>query len=93
MMPPLPKPDIFHERWHHNSSGEITAQLPPEIGFYESTLIAYGRQCVEALKTKLPGGRITDKWESSRIADYNHGWNDYRKSIRNMLKGETECQK
>jgi hypothetical protein len=58
--------------------------------FTEAQLIAYGRQCVEALKTKIPDGRITNKWENTRVEDYNKGWNNYREAIRNMLKGETE---
>ena len=34
----------------------------------------------------MPGGKYTDKWESSRVADYNRGWNDYRKESHKKLK-------
>jgi len=38
------------------------------------------------LETKVPGGKHTDKWESSRIADYNQGWNDYRKACAKAIR-------
>ena len=41
---------------------------------------------VEALERKLPGGKQTDDFESSRIGDYNQGWNDYRKAVKKMFK-------
>ena len=44
------------------------------------------RQMVEALERKLPGGKQTDDFESSRIGDYNQGWNDYRKAVKKMFK-------
>ena len=34
----------------------------------------------------MPGGKYTDKWESSRVADYNRGWNAYRKESHKKLK-------
>lgn len=40
----------------------------------------------EALERKLPGGKQTDDFESSRIGDYNQGWNDYRKAVKKMFK-------
>lgn len=43
-------------------------------------------QLVEALERKLPGGKQTDDFESSRIGDYNQGWNDYRKAVKKMFK-------
>ena len=33
----------------------------------------------------IPGGRKTDQWDSTRIADYNQGWNDYRKAVKSAL--------
>jgi hypothetical protein len=39
-----------------------------------------------AWRNVIPGGRITDKWESARIADYNQGWNDYRKAAKTALE-------
>ena len=44
------------------------------------------RQMVVALERKLPGGKQTDDFESSRIGDYNQGWNDYRKAVKKMFK-------
>ncbi len=38
-----------------------------------------------AWKNVLPGGRITDKFESARVGDYNQGWNDYRKAAHAAL--------
>ena len=39
-----------------------------------------------AWRDALPGGRLTDKWESARIGDYNAGWNDYRKAAKEALE-------
>jgi len=36
-------------------------------------------QVLEEVDKKVPWGKHTNKWESCRIADYNQGWNDYRK--------------
>lgn len=36
----------------------------------------------QQLLEKLPGGKHTGEWESARVADYNQGWNDYRKAVR-----------
>ena len=36
-------------------------------------------QVLEEVDKKVPWGNHTNKWESCRIADYNQGWNDYRK--------------
>jgi len=36
-------------------------------------------------KLALPGGKRTDEWESARVADYNKGWNDYRKAANAAL--------
>lgn len=44
------------------------------------------RQEAVAWKNVLPGGRVTDKWESARVADYNQGWNDYRKAAKEALE-------
>lgn len=43
-------------------------------------LEAQNKQLLDALKAKLPGGKMADKWDSARVADYNQGWNDYRKA-------------
>ena len=32
-------------------------------------------------RSVIPGGRFTDQWESSRVADFNDGWNAYRKAV------------
>ena len=40
----------------------------------------------------LPGGRMTDQWDSCRIADYNEGWNDYRKAAKAALEKVTAPQ-
>ena len=41
----------------------------------------------------IPGGRKTDEWESTRIADYNLGWNAYRKAVKTALEHlETSTQ-
>lgn len=34
----------------------------------------------------LPGGRVTDKWESARVGDFNRGWNEYRKAAHSNLE-------
>lgn len=39
-----------------------------------------------AWRNAIPGGRRTDKWESVRVADYNQGWNDYRKATTAALE-------
>ena len=44
------------------------------------------QQALEELETKVPGGKHTDKWESCRIADYNKGWNDYRKQCAAAIR-------
>ena len=40
---------------------------------------------LEGILSKIPGGRGTDKWESSRVADFNEGWNAYRKTAREVI--------
>ena len=37
----------------------------------------------------MPGGKYTDEGESTRVADYNRGWNDYRKEAHKKLKAIT----
>lgn len=44
----------------------------------------------EGWKRVIPGGKYTDQWDSSRIADYNKGWNDYRKAAHAALERITE---
>lgn len=41
---------------------------------------------LEEVEKKVPGGKHTDKWESCRIADYNQGWNDYRKQCAAAIR-------
>lgn len=46
-----------------------------------------------AWRNVIPGGRKTNEWESTRIADYNLGWNDYRKAAKTALEHlETSTQ-
>lgn len=46
-----------------------------------------------AWRNVIPGGRKTDEWESTRIADYNLGWNAYRKAAKTALEHlETSTQ-
>ena len=60
---------------------------PPQPAAQEQTsAVPVVRQMVEALERKLPGGKQTDDFESSRIGDYNQGWNDYRKAVKKMFK-------
>lgn len=40
---------------------------------------------IQGWEVVIPGGRATDKWESARVADYNQGWNDYRKAVKAAL--------
>ena len=40
---------------------------------------------LERIQSKIPGGRGTDKWESSRVADFNEGWNAYRKAAKEVI--------
>lgn len=40
---------------------------------------------IQGWQSIIPGGRATDKWESARVADYNQGWNDYRKAVKAAL--------
>lgn len=37
-------------------------------------------------RNAIPGGRHTDQWESCRVADYNKGWNEYRKAAKAALE-------
>jgi hypothetical protein len=40
----------------------------------------------EKWRNVLPGGRGTDQWESARVADFNEGWNEYRKAAKAALE-------
>jgi hypothetical protein len=40
----------------------------------------------EKWRNVLPGGRGTDQWESARVADFNKGWNEYRKAAKAALE-------
>jgi hypothetical protein len=40
----------------------------------------------EKWRNVLPGGRGTDQWESVRVADFNKGWNEYRKAAKAALE-------
>lgn len=37
-------------------------------------------------RTVIPGGKRTDEWDSARVADYNAGWNAYRKAAQMALE-------
>ena len=71
-----------------SSGGAVCSQVtPPQPAAQEQTsAVPVVRQMVEALERKLPGGKQTDDFESSRIGDYNQGWNDYRKAVKKMFK-------
>ena len=43
---------------------------------------------LKEIENKLPGGRRTEPMESMRLADYNEGWNDYRKAARAVLAAQ-----
>jgi hypothetical protein len=43
-------------------------------------------------RSVIPGGRFTDKWESARIADFNEGWNAYRKAVIAALAAQPKEQ-
>ena len=81
-----------HERLnsHTHRIGKYDLALytaPPQPAAQEQTsAVPVVRQMVEALERKLPGGKQTDDFESSRIGDYNQGWNDYRKAVKKMFK-------
>ena len=46
-MTKLPEPAIRQERFHYNSYGEITAQLPDLIGYTESQMLQFRRDALE----------------------------------------------
>ena len=41
---------------------------------------------LEEVEQKVPCGKHTDKWGPCRIADYNRGWNDYRKQCAAAIR-------
>jgi hypothetical protein len=43
-------------------------------------------------RSVIPGGRFTDKWESARIADFNEGWNAYRKAVIAALAAQPKAE-
>ena len=47
-------------------------------------------QVLEEVEQKVPCGKHTDKWGSCRIADYNRGWNDYRKQCAAAIQALKE---
>lgn len=47
----LPESTIYNERWRYNAWGEISGPMPPQIGWKEEQVLAYGRACYnEALE-------------------------------------------
>jgi len=46
-MTKLPDPAIRQERFHYNSYGEITAQLPDLIGYTEAQMLQFRRDALE----------------------------------------------
>ena len=46
-MTKLPDPAIRQERFHYNSYGEITAQLPDLIGYTEAQMLQSRRDALE----------------------------------------------
>jgi hypothetical protein len=46
-MTKLPEPAIRQERFHYNSYGEITAQLPDLIGYTEAQMLQFRRDALE----------------------------------------------
>ena len=46
-MTKLPEPAIRQERFHYNSYGEITAQLPDLIGYTEAQMLQFRRDVLE----------------------------------------------
>ena len=47
-------------------------------------------QTLEEVEQKVPCGKHTDKWGFCRIADYNRGWNDYRKQCAAAIRALKE---
>ena len=74
--------DLWIDRCPHCGMPRPAAPAPQE----PTSAVPVVRQMVEALERKLPGGKQTDDFESSRIGDYNQGWNDYRKAVKKMFK-------
>lgn len=55
------------------------------VSYVRQTPLYKHQSAQVSLLAKLPGGKKTDKWESARVADYNQGWNDYRKAAKAAL--------
>ena len=60
----------------------VTVEWAEYCGSYQGRLVAW--------RNVIPGGRKTDEWESTRIADYNLGWNAYRKAALEHLETSTQ---
>ena len=54
-MTKLPEPAIRQERFHYNSYGEITAQLPDLIGYTEAQMLQFRRDALEEAANLIVG--------------------------------------
>lgn len=57
------------------------------VSYVRQTPLYKAQSVPDSLLAKLPGGKKTDQWDSARVADYNQGWNDYRKAVKAVLAG------
>lgn len=69
----------FHEGYRPHIDPTKVWDLPIGTKLYQWPPTTHNWQHV------IPGGRKTDQWDSTRIADYNQGWNDYRKAVKSAL--------
>lgn len=53
---------------------------------YDKAMAEQAQPVAATWRTMLPGGKRTDKWDSARVADYNAGWNDFRKAAKSSLE-------
>jgi len=57
------------------------------VSYVRQTPLYKAQSVPDSLLAKLPGGKKTDQWDSARMADYDQGWNDYRKAVKAVLVG------
>lgn len=91
-LPPLPEPEElgmdFDQGWDGVKAYGFTAdqmQAYARAALAATPAQAQQAGSVQAWEVVIPGGRATGQWESARIADYNQGWNDYRKAVKAAL--------
>lgn len=75
---------------HAEQAKSVRTMSPYLDADYSTTLAidsepAEGNALPPEIARIIPGGKHTDAWESARVADYNAGWNDYRKAMRTAL--------